>query len=269
MSKLRSRLKSALRNSLVLFAALTASGPLWAQMAQGNLPKPTVSDPFAGLHDALSSAADSLLAATAQRPTETSVNGTTSGQRPETTDLLNISRRADSRDKALQRVEQLRPLIEPILREEGIPTELAAVVLIESGGQPAALSSKGARGIWQFMPDTARRYGLTVGPGNDERLDVQKSTRAAARYLRDLYQRFGDWPLALAAYNAGVEAVNAAAAKVSHIDFANISYSLPLETRNYVPAVLGAMEQLSLGPRQARSPGHVLYAALSQDSQPK
>ena len=71
-----------------------------------------------------------------------------------------------------------------------------AVVLVESGGRPTALSAKGALGIWQLMPQTARRYGLTVTPEKDERLDVLKATRAAARYLHDLYGQFSDWKLA-------------------------------------------------------------------------
>jgi membrane-bound lytic murein transglycosylase D len=82
---------------------------------------------------------------------------------------------------AFSRVEALRPQLEPILHEEGIPEELLAVVLIESGGQQEALSRKGALGLWQLMPETARRYGLVVTPEVDERVDVQKSTRAASR----------------------------------------------------------------------------------------
>jgi membrane-bound lytic murein transglycosylase D len=259
-------MKSTMRTSLVVLALLNASGQLWAQTVQGAFQNPSVSDPFSGLHDELNSAADSLLAATAQRPMETVLRGGSSNQRAETVDAQNGATRTGSQGRAWQRVEQLRPLIEPILREEGVPTELAAVVLIESGGQPTALSPKGARGIWQFMPDTARRYGLVVSLGTDERLDVQKSTRAAARYLRDLYQRFGSWPLALAAYNAGEDAVDAASGRAGSADFTRISSWLPLETRNYVPAVLGAMGQLSdLRPRQlfARSTAHVLYAAAT------
>jgi membrane-bound lytic murein transglycosylase MltF len=214
-------------------------------MAQGNLPKPTVSDPFAGLHDALSSAADSLLAATAQRrPEIAGDNSTEKG-----TGRKAAFQSADSPQRGKQafvRVQQLRPVLEPILREEGVPAELAAVVLVESGGQPAALSPKGARGIWQLMPDTARRYGLIVTRVRDDRTDPEKSTRAAARYLRDLYARFGDWSLALAAYNAGELLVENAINWTGTTDFAGLSREgrIPNETRNYVPAVWAAVERL-------------------------
>lgn len=146
--------------------------------------------------------------------------------------------------RAIGRVEQLRPIIEPILRAEGVPSNVDGLVLVESGGLTTALSRKGARGIWQLMPDTARRYGLAVSRRRDERSDVAKSTLAAAHYLRDLYRRFGDWKLVFAAYNAGEYAVEHAVDRVGQRDFFAIRYALPLETRAYVPAVLHAISML-------------------------
>ena len=144
-------------------------------------------------------------------------------------------------------MQPLRPLLEPILREQGVPEDLTAVVLVESGGRPEALSAKGARGLWQLMPGTARRYGLVVTPAQDERLDVLKATRAAARYLQDLYAQFGAWDLALAAYNAGEQTVQRALQR-SGGNFVRLSASLPQETRNYVPAVLAAQPLFRAAP---------------------
>jgi membrane-bound lytic murein transglycosylase D len=148
---------------------------------------------------------------------------------------------------AQSRLAALRPVIEPILREAGIPPQLAAVVLVESGGDPTALSPKGARGLWQLMPETARRYGLIVDNTEDDRLDIEKSTHVAARYLSDLYSEFGSWPLALAAYNTGEQNLRHAIDRSRSTDF-NVLSSLrllPLETRNYVPAVLAAATRLT------------------------
>ncbi|MBS1806643.1 MAG: efflux RND transporter permease subunit [Acidobacteria bacterium] len=133
-----------------------------------------------------------------------------------------------------------------ILREENVPPELLAVALVESGFNPQALSPKGARGIWQLMPDTARRYGLTVAEIEDHRTHPEHSTRAAARYLRDLYQQFGDWKLALAAYNWGEGNLQRVINRTGLRDFDELARRglLPLETRNYVPAVLTAWAQL-------------------------
>ena len=134
-----------------------------------------------------------------------------------------------------------------ILVEERVPIELLAVALVESGFNPQALSPKGARGIWQLMPATAARYGLTVEPLNDHRTHPEHSTRAAARYLRDLYQQFGDWKLALAAYNWGEGKVQRVIAKTGLRNFDELARRglLPLETRNYVPAVLAVWSELS------------------------
>jgi membrane-bound lytic murein transglycosylase D len=144
-------------------------------------------------------------------------------------------------------VTQLKPVLAPILQEEGIPDEIAALVLVESGGQPTARSPKGARGIWQFMPDTARRFGLTINNETDDRLDVPKSTRAAARYLRDLHAQFDDWSLVLAAYNVGEMVVQNAVLISGSKDFALLSSKrlIPAETRAYVPAVMAASHLLT------------------------
>ncbi len=167
-------------------------------------------------------------------PAESSVNGYSFG----TESFVRFHR-------AIGRVEQLRPIIEPILCAEGVPPNVDGLVLVESGGLTTALSRKGARGIWQLMPDTARRYGLAVSRRRDERSDVAKSTLAAARYLRDLYRRFGDWKLVFAAYNAGEYAVEHAVDRVGQRDFFAIRYALPQETRAYVPAVLHAISMLA------------------------
>jgi membrane-bound lytic murein transglycosylase D len=132
------------------------------------------------------------------------------------------------------------PSLANILREKGLPASLMGVAAVESGFNPAALSPKGARGLWQLMPETARRYGLIVEPHRDDRIDPVKSTFAAAEYMKDLYAQFGDWPLTLAAYNAGENRVERAIDRVGTSDFWTLSRraALPAETRRYVPAVL-------------------------------
>ena len=157
---------------------------------------------------------------------------------------------------AFGRLRQLRPALESILRAEGVPKELVAVVLVESGAQPLALSPRQARGLWQFIPETACRYGLTVSPGKDDRVQVESATHAAARYLRALYDRFDSWPLALAAYNAGENAVQAALDKGRARTFSELSAAglLPAETRNYVPAVLAAVGLLGTTQPDAPTP---------------
>ena len=184
--------------------------------------------------------------------------------------------RSDDLQQALSRLRQLRPTLEPILRAEGVPSGLIAVVLIESAAQPTAESPREARGLWQFIPATARRYGLSVNPELDERLHTAKATRAAARYLRDLYLRFGDWLLALAAYNTGEHTVQRAIHRAGRTDFWSLSSKklLPAETRDYVPAVLAALELLvnsntlsppvETGGRGVES--QVLYAQVSADN---
>ncbi len=172
---------------------------------------------------------------------------------------------------ALRRLQVIRPTLEGILQEEGVPTELVGVVLVESGARPLALSPRRARGLWQLIPETARQYGLEVRGGHDERIETDRATRAAARYLRDLHQQFENWPLALAAYNAGQDAVQKALRGSKTVTFWQLSSGrvLPEETRLYVPAVLAAMRLLSSSPPETPAVRFVaspIYApvALSQ-----
>jgi membrane-bound lytic murein transglycosylase D len=159
----------------------------------------------------------------------------------------------------LARMNSYRDSFVQILEEEGVPVGLLGVALVESGFNPLALSPKGARGIWQFMPATARRYGLSVGPGGDHRTHPEHATRAAARYLRDLYQMFGDWKLALAAYNAGEGRIQRIIKRTGIRDFEEMSRRglLPLETRKYVPAVLAAWSRVG-------GPGATTQAAAAR-----
>lgn len=154
---------------------------------------------------------------------------------------------------ALSRLEAIRPALEQILESEGIPKELIAVVLVESAARPYALSPRQARGLWQLIPETARQYGLQVSPDRDDRVQIERATRAAARYLRDLHRAFENWPLALAAYDAGQDAVQKAMQRSGGTSFWELSAGrrLPKETRNYVPAVLAAMKLLG-----ADAPSH-------------
>lgn len=134
------------------------------------------------------------------------------------------------------RAATLMPRLRLAFTAEGVPPELAWLAEAESSLNPAARSPAGAKGLFQFMPDTARSLGLgTFLP--DERADPDKSARAAARYLRALHGRFGSWPLALAAYNAGEGRVGRALAARRATDFAGVAPALPAETRMYVPKV--------------------------------
>lgn len=138
---------------------------------------------------------------------------------------------------SLYRSSRYRGMIDPILDHYGLPRALAYLPVIESGYRPTLTSKAGARGIWQFMPATAREYGLRVDWWVDERIDAEKSTVAAARYLKDLHRMFSDWPLALAAYNAGPGRVRRTLAEHGVTTFWELldRSALPKETRGYVP----------------------------------
>lgn len=125
-------------------------------------------------------------------------------------------------------------LYDRILAQWGIPVELKYLSVIESSLKSNVVSWAGAVGPWQIMPETARRLGLFVGRGYDERTDFYKSTQAAAKYLKELHDEFGDWLLVVAAYNVGAGGVNRAIKKAGSNDFWQIQYYLPAETRNHV-----------------------------------
>ncbi len=139
---------------------------------------------------------------------------------------------------ALKRAGLYIPYITPILKSYGLPEELAILPLIESKYNPFAVSRSGAGGIWQLMPATARRFGLRVGKYVDERFDLFRSTHAASRYLKELYRRFGNWDLVLAAYNCGEGCV---LKKTGGKDFWARKYRLPEQTRRFVPKFFAAL----------------------------
>ncbi|HKY73451.1 MAG TPA: transglycosylase SLT domain-containing protein [Nitrospira sp.] len=142
----------------------------------------------------------------------------------------------------LIRLSRYRPLVENIFAEFHLPSDLVYLSLVESGFNPYAYSRAKATGPWQFMKGTAKLYGLRVDAYVDERRDPIKSTVAAARYLRDLYDLFGAWPLAMAAYNAGEGKVMRALHKAQAESFTDISKTrlIRRETKEYVPRFMAA-----------------------------
>jgi membrane-bound lytic murein transglycosylase D len=145
-------------------------------------------------------------------------------------------------ERWLVRAGRYLPMVFGVFREKGLPEELVFTAMIESGFNPIAVSRAGAKGLWQFMAPTARRYGLRVDRWVDERLDPEKSTVAAANYLRDLYTMFGSWELVQAAYNAGEMKVTRAIQGMGTTDFWALARGrlLRQETKDFVPAIHAA-----------------------------
>jgi membrane-bound lytic murein transglycosylase D len=154
-------------------------------------------------------------------------------------------------ERAWARSGRYRDMIQRIFKEEGVPRDLIYLAQAESGFHPLALSRVGARGMWQFMASRATGYGLQRNWWIDERQDPEKATRAAARHLKDLYREFGDWYLAMAAYNSGPGNVQQAVKRTGYADFWELYKRdvLPAETKNYVPIIL-AMTIMSKNPAQ-------------------
>ena len=136
------------------------------------------------------------------------------------------------------------PIFQETFDRHGLPEELKAMAIIESALNPTAVSRAGAKGMWQFMYNTAKLYGLHIDSFVDERLDPVKSADAAARYLKDAYKIFGDWNLAIASYNCGAGNVQKAIKRAGSRQFWDIWPFLPRETRGYVPAFVGALYAL-------------------------
>jgi membrane-bound lytic murein transglycosylase D len=143
-------------------------------------------------------------------------------------------------EAGLERAGRYSAMISKILAEEGIPQELIHLAQAESGFLPRAVSRASAEGLWQFVKFRGNEYGLKQTPYSDERLDPEKATRAAARHLHDLYNEFGDWYLAMAAYNCGPGNVEKAVERSGYADYWELRarHLLPAETTNYVPIVL-------------------------------
>jgi len=144
--------------------------------------------------------------------------------------------------RSLARSSRYLPMIKEVFREYGLPEDLAYLAMVESGFNPQANSPAGACGMWQFIKGTGLRYGLVINGNVDERQDPEKSTRAAAQYLLDLYKQFGSWYLAAASYNCGEGRVQKELTKSNYKNFWELSANkcIPGETRNYVPQMIAA-----------------------------
>ena len=150
------------------------------------------------------------------------------------------------------------PIFEEIFDQYDMPLELTAMAVIESALNPKAVSRARAKGMWQFMYSTAKRYGLTINSYVDERFDPIASAHAAARYLRDSYLIFGDWTLAIASYNCGAGNVNKAIRRSGGSkDFWEIYPYLPRETRGYVPSFFAALYAMRYYKEHNLTPEHI------------
>ncbi len=152
---------------------------------------------------------------------------------------LYTSKRKEQVGKILGLSKYYFPILEKALKEAGIPEEIKFITIVESALNPNAVSYAGAKGLWQFMSATAKGYGLQMDHYVDERKDPVQASYAAASYFKDVYNQFGDWLLAIAAYNCGASIVSKAIEKSGGVaDFWRIRPYLPKQTQNYVPAFI-------------------------------
>ena len=145
-----------------------------------------------------------------------------------------------------ERADTFFPVFEKFLSVYHLPPELKYIPVIESSLECFALSPSGALGLWQFIPETARAYGLLIKDGFDERINAEKSTQAACEYLQSLYHTFGNWQLTLLAYHAGPSAIKNAIMKAGgQTAYKEIFPNLPLATKRYLPAYIASMYVLN------------------------
>lgn len=167
-------------------------------------------------------------------------------------------KRRDQLEVMLGLADYYFPVFEEIFDYYGLPSELKYLAVIESALNPRAVSRVGATGMWQFMFGTARAYGLTINSLVDERRDPVKSTHAAAKYLRDLYDIYKDWTLVIAAYNCGPGNVNKAIRRSGRKkSYWDLYYFLPRETRGYVPAYIAATYAMNYYDEHNLAPGSI------------
>jgi hypothetical protein len=165
----------------------------------------------------------------------------------------------EATEDSLARGATYLPRLCAILSEQGLPPDLALLPVVESGFWPTARGRAGERGLWQLRRDTARRFGLVVNARRDDRLHPERATRAAARYLVFLHARYGEWPLALAAYNAGERRVDRALRRGGLVDYWQLADRrlLPRTSRDYVPHFLALVRMAELRPSSPSACGEI------------
>ncbi len=163
--------------------------------------------------------------------------------------------------KTIGRTMMYFPVIEQYLRMYNLPDDLKHMVIVESHANPHATSHCGAKGLWQMMPETARRFGLVVNANQDDRKDPRKATEAALRYMTFLYNSLNkDWTLAIAAYNCGEGRVRKAVRQANSWDYSKLKQFLPNQTQKYIPAIMAAGYSVENYAKYGVRPANTPYA---------
>lgn len=180
---------------------------------------------------------------------------------------LYLNERKETIANLMDKAQYFFPIFEEYLDKYNLPLEIKYLAIVESALEPNAKSVAGARGLWQFMYHTGKQYGLKITSFVDERADPIKSTEAACKYLRDLYEMFGDWDLAIAAYNSGPGNVSKAIKRSGGLrNFWNIRQFLPEETRGYLPAFYATFYLFEYGDQHGISPKNMRINYFDTDT---